>query len=1274
MDRSIYKLQDNFKKKISPSFLAKYEKQLILMRNVTFKNKIRELYENFKNNEEEIFLNMNEFNIFRDFLINLMDNKSLLKLNCSGVTMNSLMLSKLMQTIETISLQELNLSNMNISSLALKFIFKTLKQNKKLNSLNLFNVTIFNENVRDLAELIHANSTLKEINFNFCNMDSETIKEVIEIITKSPHLQTLNFSKQNFSTNGFRALSYLLANLKNTRIKNLDLSYNKITSDDLKTITISIPKYLNLAKILNLLPKIECLNLAANKFNNEIGCNLLNYIILRIKDLKTINFSKNRFTHEHLKLLEPSIANINYELNFSRNLLGDQMAELKFLEKLKIINFSYNNLHGKSIDCIAKCLYNNYDWESLNLSHNLIDDIDFDRLITGLSKNSKLSSLNIKSNNIKSFEKFSKNFDKFSLQSLNISDNPIEIESLCFLFVSSKVFESKLTHLKMDDIGFNIHQQKDKDFNTRNTEMLKLTSLSLTRSHKICNKVLKSLSNKNNLTELILDRCICSQHAFEQMNVIILNSKVLEHLSLAQTNLGHLFEREIDRYFSIIESISKSKSIKKLNLSGNHLGRYPKKNIIGKVFQALGKLESLENLNIGRNDIENEVCEEIDNFMKNSPKLTEIDFSNNPIGFIFIDKLAEVLKEQTNLKVLKLSNTLINLDCLAPLGCLLSFNSTIEELDISNNNLLEKNVISLITNQKNVKLNKFFVLHNSKIDNHQFSVLSSFFSHNSIFELIDLQGSKLSEENINILIQSLSQIPNLKQLNLSRLPLLDCDLAELFNKFRNNKTLHTLILRNSTIWEKSIFEIKSYLKEENNLQHLDFSEISIPISFFQNLSEELKKIKTLKILKLNKCDINKEHMDFISEIIAVNANLEELHLSENKIVFEDIKKFFEKLKSERKALKKLDLSKNAIFKQETKTNSFLTETCPYLSIEEVDLTATCRFFNYLSRLDFVKDLSNGLSLVKNLRILVLSNNNLNDDFMIFLKNILTNVSLEELYLKNNEFTVIGLKYFFQALETNQSLSFLDISGCVKSSNYEVILAELLENTFTKNKDLKFLNISENQLSTGYNQFFNNIFKANDKIFFINDNWKGIKNETAIFIVDRLIKIYSSLSNMRNVPSYVKKLNFSQGELNDEFCIHFSNVIENLKYLEEFDFSENPKITLIGLKYLYVNLVHNKNKLKFKKFFFKTYDHRNIFNDGIASSIVQWARYSKSFNRLSRFFKKGFYIIFSLLIVKANRSFSFFYLNVIIIVYIYILSFDEEKKKDIKNSFFYLTLN
>lgn len=1242
MNRNIYKLQGNNKKKISPDFLAKYEKQLILMRNVTFKNKIRELYENFKNNEEEIFLDMNEFNIFRDFLINLMDNKSLLKLNCSGVTMNSLMLSKLMQTMESTSIQELNLSNMNISSLALKFIFKTLKQNKKLISLNLFNVSIFNENVRDLAELIHVNSTLKEINFNFCNMDSETIKEVIEIITKSPHLQTLNFSKQNFSTNGFRALSYLLANLKQARIKNLDLSYNQITRDDLKTITISIPKYLNLAKKLNLLPRIDCLNLAANKFNNETSCKLLNYLILRIKNLQTINLSKNRFRFDHLKLLEPSFGNINFELNFSRNLLGDQILDLSFLKKLKIINFSYNNLHGNSIDCISKCLYNNYcEWESLNLSHNLIDDSDFTNLLAGLTENSRLSYLNLKSNHIKSFELFSKKFDKLSIMTLNISDNPIEIDSLSFLFISSEVFKSKLIHLIMNDIGFKNQEQKEKDFNTRNIGILQLTSLSLMRSPKICNRIIKFLSNCSNLTELILDRCIYNQNTLEHLNTIILNSKILEHLSLSQSNLGFLFEKDTNRYFSIMESISKSKSIKKLNLFGNHLGRFPKKNIIGRVFQALGKIETLVNLNVGRNDIENEVCEEIDNFIRQSPNLTEIDFSNNPIGFIFIDKLAEVLKEKTKLKVLKLSNTLINLDCLAPLGCLLSSNSTIEELDISNNNLMEKNVISLISNQKNIKLNKSFVLHNSKIDNHQFSVLTSFFLENFNFELVDLEGSKLSEENINILINSLSQISNLKHLNLSRLPLLDCDLADLFNKFQQNKTLHTFILRNSRIWEKSIFEIKRYLREENNLQHLDFSEISIPVSFFQNLSDELKRIKTLKVLKLNKCDIDKEHMDFISDIIAVNANLEELHLSENKLVFEDIKKFFQKLKSERKALKKLDLSKNDIFKQESKTNSFLTETSPYLDIQEIDFTATCRFFNYLSRLDFVKDLSNGLSLVKNLKILVLSNNNLNDDFMIFLKNILTNVSLEELYLKNNEFTVIGLKYFFQALEVNQSLLFLDISGCVKSSNYEIILAELLENTFTKNKYLKFLNISENQLSTGYNKFLYNIFQVNHKIFFINDHWKGIKNDTAIFIVDRLKEIYLSFPHMKNVPSYVKKLNFSQGELNDEFCIHFSNVIENLNYLEEFDFSENPKITLIGLKYLYVNLVHNKSKLNFKRFFFKTYDHRNIFNDGIASSIVQWARYSKSSNRLNRYIKKGFYIIFSLLIVKANR-FPIFY--------------------------------
>ena len=163
-----------------------------------------------------------------------------------------------------------------------------------------------------------------------------------------------------------------------------------------------------------------------------------------------------------------------------------------------------------------------------------------------------------------------------------------------------------------------------------------------------------------------------------------------------------------------------------------------------------------------------------------------------------------------------------------------------------------------------------------------------------------------------------------------------------------------------------------------------------------------------------------------------------------------------------------------------------------------------------------------------------------------------------------------------------------------------------------------------------------MLKKNKKIYIINSHWIDITNTLAILILNSLIRIYQEIKQDNVYPKVhpkLKKIDFSNSKLDDDFCIYFSEYIKKFEYLEEIDISNNNAITLIGLKYVFVKLKSSPN---LNKFYFKSYDRKSILNTGVAAALVEWARYSESNMKYIKVLQKICNSIFRFLIIQPNR--------------------------------------
>ena len=889
------------------------------------------------------------------------------------------------------NLERLHLAN-NELRISLILILQALKENSKLQLLDLNDNNMTEQAAEDLASVIKNNSDLEQI--GLANNDLKTSSVLIlRALKENSKLKALDLNGNNMTGEAAEDLASVIKN--NYHLEQLHLANN-----DLRTSSILI------LQAIKENSKLKALNLNGNKMTGEVTEDLAS-VIKNNSDLEQIGLANN-------------------DLKTSSVLI---LRALKENSKLKALDLNGNNMTGEAAEDLASVIKNNYHLEQLHLANNDLRTSSI-LILQAIKENSKLKALNLNGNKMtgevtEDLASVIKN--NSNLEQLYLANNDLKTSSILILQALKE--NSKLKALNLN--GNNMTGQVAEDLasvikNNSNLEQLYLANNNLKTSSIL---ILQALKNNSRLQILDFDNNYMTGETAEDLASVIKSNSNLKELYLANNNFK-------TSSVLILQALKENSKLKALNLNSNnmtgeaaedlssiikcnsnlewlYLGYNNLKASGGLILRALQENTKLKVLNLNNNDMTGEVAENIAGVIKNNSNLEKLYLSNNNFNTSGV-LILQALKSITHLRVLALSNNLLY-DSVTELTAteLLSNNPLITELFLGGN-MLQNRIIDINRSSNSLKNLQVMEL-----------------SHNSFIPM-----------NIVHLVSLVTNANMLQVLLISGLIL---NIKERFHvsvfQFYDASKQRFVLQNNSKSSESTTYKLEIFCVEVWRLQ----------FAGRVKLNYELQNYFPTKNITMQAIPIDM-NLNFITVLSIAK-------LGEQKLSQLDATNLIFSLSSIIKALKVLDLGYNNINKEAA-----------------VQLATALNCNNVLEQLwlrgnvlgaDGAAVILSSLQNITTLRVLDLSYNSINSRSANGIAAVInSNHFLEQLWLDGNMLMTTGVVIIASALKKHSNLTLLSlsnneitedaadqISAIVNSNN-------LLGGLLLSNNQLQFTHLSE----------------------------------------------------------------------------------------------------------------------------------------------------------------------------------------------------------------------
>ncbi|XP_066512860.1 ribonuclease inhibitor-like [Hoplias malabaricus] len=550
--------------------------------------------------------------------------------------------------------------------------------------------------------------------------------------------------------------------------------------------------------------------------NNDLqdsGVKLLS-VKLRTSSCKLEILSKAKYylhTQAGEYMLVPMAAN-----RFSYNESANQNLDFKDHKRLAGCNLTMN-----SCDKLILALQSaNSSLKELDLSYNDLQDSGAKLLFAKpKGSNCKLETLRIACCNLTSCERLAKALQSASLplKELDISNNKILDEGVEKLCNGLKSLNCKL-------------------------ETLKLALCNL--GEKSCESLGSVLEMENSsLREMDLSNNDLKDSGVEKLCVGLKSS----HCKLETLRLDSCVLSE-DSCDSLASVLSSGSTLKELDLSNNDLQDSGVKELCDGLKSPLCKPETL---GLAQCRLGKQSCEHLRSVLLENSSLKKLDLSKNDLQDSGVKELCDGLKsEDCKLETLRLAQCRLGKQSCEHLRSVLLNNSSLKNLDLSNNDLQDSGVKELCDGLK---------------------------SEDCKLETLRLNSCDLSDDSCDSLASVLRLGSTLKELDLSNNYLDDSGVKKLCDGLKSELCkLETLRLAQCRLGKQSCEHLRSVLLNNSSLKNLDLSKNALKDSGVEVLCDGLKSEHCkLETLRLSRCMISEEGCSSLFK----SSKLKELDLS-----------------------------------------------------------------------------------------------------------------------------------------------------------------------------------------------------------------------------------------------------------------------------------------------------------------------------------------------------------------------------------------------------------
>ena len=529
-----------------------------------------------------------------------------------------------------------------------------------------------------------------------------------------------------------------------------------------------------------------------------------------------------------------------------------------------------------------------------------------------------------------------------------------------------------------------------------------------------------------------------------------------------------------------------------------------KTDFVTQVFAVIQGTSSLKWFGVNKEFMTYVAAKKIQTILSNTKGLERL-YLNTKFQFADLLTIMKTLsKNLDNLKVFEIANNSITDEAADYIANLISCNIQLQEFGVSKNRFQTAGIMIIVKALQNISTLKKLYINDNNILDEAADDIAAVLSCNTELQELDISNNCFRSAGIMMIVKALQNISTLKKLYINDNNILDEAADDIAAVLSCNTELQELDISNNCFRSEGIMTITKPLQNMVALTKLcigdynlsDFATDSIAVVVYHNtnlqeldiglsqfgvicITRALCKNRNLRVLKMKSNGRNiKVALDSIAAAISCNAKLQVLDISGK--LDTNILKALQRISS----LTKLCITNHHF----TDFNDCNTDTTNDLAnaiscntqLQELDISG-----NYLGTAGAIQ-LSKALHYIFTLKKLYIDNNNITDMAADDIATALSrNIQLQELSIKKNEFQTKGIITIAKALQNMSTIKKLYISN----NNITDEAADGIAAALSCNDKLEVFDISENCFKA---PGFTKIAKALQQIstlrqLYINDN-------------------------------------------------------------------------------------------------------------------------------------------------------------------------------------------